>query len=201
MSRVVQTSRGLKMLADALRTRHDEHVCSCPCTGDCAGAQPQSAAVYPQMDARDRKWAAQKLLRPIEDKTGYEDFAIKDWIEVAREHWKLRMAGHAPQESVLERFKFSARQLRHTTAHARAVWGLSGAEEAIEDDDAVLEGDYDIDLTGIDIDTDDDDETYDAADLFDWDVSDIEVSYSSDPDDVAPHGTFRDAAGKKVNLY
>lgn len=192
MSRVVQMSFDLRVFAATLRARHDEHVCTCLCTGDCDGGQARGAAAYPDMDARERKWASQKLLRPIEDKAGYEDFTIDDWLEVARQSWEMRLGRDDTKQSPLERSVFSARQLRHTKAHVRAVWNLAGVAEAVDRGDLAAEGD-DLDIDWFKAATDDEDEDYDASDLFDWDLSDLE----GEP----PHDIGKDAGGNEVKIY
>jgi hypothetical protein len=100
----------------------------------------------------------------------------------------------------LERFQFSARQLQYTVGYARAVWGLTGSEE-VADEGEVTNEDDDFDIGWLEGDTDDDAEGNDTSDLFDWDSSDIEVNYSSDPETEAPYQTSRDVFDNKVKLY
>jgi hypothetical protein len=141
MSRVVQTHRSLYLFAKRLSQRHDD---------DCDAKPPVI-----EMDARERKWAAQKLLRPIEDIGGCEHLTMDDWLEVYRQSWELCISDE-PQPAI-ERFEFSARQLKYTTAHARAVWGLSGDDDVTD----IAEDD--------DLHNQLDDDNYSALDHIDWD--------------------------------
>lgn len=125
----VHGARDLARLAARIRARHDEKVCACIC--DCLPDEPGMAATLealpapPPMDARGRKWAAEKLLRPILTEDGEEDFTPEEWLELCRQTWEICIAGSSlkPQISA-ERVQFIAEQFRETVSFARRAWGM-----------------------------------------------------------------------------
>lgn len=117
---------GLAARAHEIRQRHLENFCTCPCDGSCGDPDPKRNLTL-TMDARERKWAAGKLLRPTW--ADEEEFTQAEQLEIAQEVWRLR-TGAEPSEkgSSLEKARRTARQFHQTTAFARRCWGLEASE-------------------------------------------------------------------------
>jgi hypothetical protein len=78
-----------------------------------------------EMDARERKWTAAKLLRPIE--TNIDDITShldeKETLMMFIEYWKIVASDIA--EPTLQKYRRFALQYRHTRAFACKSWGIS----------------------------------------------------------------------------
>jgi len=93
----------------------------CPqetCT--CTGVKPP----VPDMDVRERKWAAAKLLQPIESSTAQivADLDDDEVLEVFVEYWKIRAPSFA--ERPIAKYARMALQFRHSKAFACRAWGI-----------------------------------------------------------------------------
>lgn len=141
---VILTGWGLAILADRISSRLDEpieHQCNCICDFGCEtleggiddGLPSATSYAPPSRDARERKWAAEKLLRPISPDNADENFTQEEWLEVCRQTWDLRTGRSFSGSGIsAKRFRFLARQLHHTTSFARRIWGLEDEKPVVE---------------------------------------------------------------------
>lgn len=127
----VLTGPDLARLAATIRARHEDYAHVCACTIDILDADPElTPPQAPPMDVRERKWAAQKLLRPICPEDAVEDFTDEEWLGVHREIWRIRTGTQVVSDPV-ERFRHTAAQLHHTIRFARQSWNMKSAEDDI----------------------------------------------------------------------
>lgn len=127
----VRKGSDLTRLATRIRHQHMGSACTCPCTCDSEASAAETAALLdflptpPPMDARERKWATEKLLLPVDPVAGEEGFTIEEEIEVCHQHWELQIAGASLTPTLsAERARFMARQFHETVRFARRAWGM-----------------------------------------------------------------------------
>lgn len=136
----VLTAADLARLAAKIRSRNVEHVSNCICSPDLLETEPVSTVASLQvMDERERKWAAQKLLRPICPEDAKEDFTGEEWLRVYREIWLIR-TGTRVDSDPAERFRHMAAQLHHTIRFARRAWSMKSTEDDMRS--SIIEEEY-----------------------------------------------------------
>jgi hypothetical protein len=89
-------------------------------TCTCTGVKPP----VPDMDVRGRKWAAAKLLQPIESSTTHifadlDDDAV---LETLVEYWKIRTLTFA--ERPIEKYARMVLQFRHSKVFVCRAWNI-----------------------------------------------------------------------------
>ena len=82
----------LRDLAARIRARHDEFPPQ-------PGESIEGPVELPVMDARERKWAAEKLLRPLK-LPDEEDFSAEDLLEIYCGVWNLRTGSAFSRQEV-----------------------------------------------------------------------------------------------------
>lgn len=120
--REILEHRDLLRLAAEIRTRHDE-ASDLEITLDAPDETPGFEASG--MDARERKWAAQKLLRPIcqDEEKG---LTPEELVDLYCEVWRLRtgMSSPGPEDWMVDLI-FMHEQLEHTALFVQRTWGLA----------------------------------------------------------------------------
>lgn len=144
----VQKGPDLVRLAARLRHRHETLACTCPCTCAPDVEAADRAAMLdllpdpPSMDARERKWAAEKLLRPIDPEDDEDDLSPEDNLEMCCRLWE-NLTAETPVAAPLspERVRLLAKQFRETVGFARRAWGMHYAPDGQPPDDGDADGD------------------------------------------------------------
>lgn len=186
MSDVVLKSHGLNVLASSIRDRFKDD------TDEIIDeVEPR------RLDARERKWAAQKLLEPMESTTVEgEETDVEFELEVLQEYWKLVTGASWNSSFTPEKAQRIASQYHHSKAYVGACWNLKGVDappedelEATVDDLSRLKRRYDEinEDEDTELDLEDDlaiEDDFDINSLFE----DLEASKDDEDEDTYPEG-------------
>jgi hypothetical protein len=124
MRRRILDQRALHRRAEDLRRlfsgEDDMNMCTCMLEDE--GDQLRMDS----MDARERKWAAAKLLRPVDAETAaeLEDLSEEEILMVHKEYWAM-LVGRLEDEPGPDRLQRLAAQYAQTKAFVRRAWGMA----------------------------------------------------------------------------
>ena len=95
-------------------------MCSCMLEDEDGQPEPEP------MDARERKWAAAKLLRPVDTETAadLEGLSEEEILMVHEAYWAM-IIGRLEDESGPDRLQRLAAQCTQTRAFVRRSWGMA----------------------------------------------------------------------------
>jgi hypothetical protein len=126
----VLDQRDLQGRAEDLRRsfadEKDMAICTCMLADEVGQLPPKS------MDARERKWTAAKLLRPVdaETATDLEGFSEEEILMVHERYWAITVS-RAEEEPVPVRHRRLASQLAQTKVFACAAWGIAAKSDLV----------------------------------------------------------------------
>ena len=98
----------------------DADICTCMVEEEAPSPPPAP------MDVRERKWAAAKLLQPIDVETAaeLEGFSAEEILMVHEEYWAMTVGGLEDEPGPV-RLQRLAAQYAQTKAFARQAWGMA----------------------------------------------------------------------------
>ncbi|MBJ3764607.1 hypothetical protein ILP92_17885 [Maribius pontilimi] len=103
----------------------DGYICTCMVADDSRSLPPPAP-----MDARERKWVAAKLLRPVNADTAAEldGLSAEENLMVHEEYWAMTV-GRLENEPGPNRFKRLAAQYTQTKVFALRAWRMASVSD------------------------------------------------------------------------